>query len=97
MTGENLKHACIALVNHKITAAHAMILLMAEAAPASMTEIAEAGGFTTSNATGLVDSMCSQNLVSREQLADDRRKVMVVLAPEGKDLLKSIKKQIEHV
>lgn len=97
MTGEHLKQACIALVNHRVSAAHGLILIMAESAPVSMKEISDAGGFTSSNATGLVDSLCSQKLVYREHPEDDRRKVMVTITPDGLNILKSVKKQLEHV
>jgi DNA-binding MarR family transcriptional regulator len=94
MTGEHLKHACIALVNHKISAGHAMILLLAEEQPVSMTDIANAGGFSTSNSTGLVDSLCSEGLVSREHPPGDRRKVMARITQRGTDVLQSLKKQL---
>lgn len=97
MTGENLKYACIALVNHKISAAHALILLLAEHGPVSMKEICDGASFSSSNGTGLVDSLCNQNLVFRHHPEEDRRKVIVTITPNGLTVLKSIKKQIEHV
>lgn len=97
MTGENLKQACIALANHRLTAVHAMILLMCEKGSVSMKEISDIGNFSSSNATGLVDSLCSQNLVFRDHPEDDRRKVIVTITPNGRTILDSIKKQIEHV
>jgi len=97
MTGEDFKQACIALSNHRITAAHAMILLMTEEKPVSMKEISDVGNFSSSNATGLVDSLCKQDLVMRHTLDDDRRKVIVSIRPNGLTILKSLKKQLEHV
>lgn len=97
MTGEHLKHVCLALVNHKLSAAHGMILIMAEAGPVSMKDISDAGNFTASNSTGLVDSLCKQHMVYRDQPPDDRRKVMVKITAAGTTVLTSLKKQIEHV
>lgn len=97
MTADHLRHACIALTNHKVHATQCMILLMAEEKPVTMTEIAQVGGFTTSNCTGLIDSMVSFGWVDRVQDPADRRKVMIKISEPGIARLDSIKKQIEHL
>lgn len=97
MTADQLKQACVALTNHKVHASQAMIMLMAEEKPVSMTEIAQVGGFTTSNATGLIDSLASAGWVDRCQAPEDRRKVMVKISEPGLAILNSINKQIQHV
>lgn len=94
MTTDELRHACIALVNHGANANQGMVLLLAEHGPVSMRDIFTTGGYTSSNATGTVDFMCSKGWVERTTDEQDRRKVMVKISEPGIALLRSIKKQL---
>jgi len=53
-------------------------------------ELAERLQIRHNSAVGLVDRLVAQGLVCREQEADDKRRVMVALTPEGGRLLEQL-------
>lgn len=58
----------------------------------SIKEIAKDFGMTPSGATQLVDSLVKQELVTREEASDDRRRVSLSLTAKGTKVMKELHK-----
>lgn len=97
MDRDSLKRVCSALSVLKLPATHAMVLLMADDRDVSMLEISQAGGFTTANATGIVDTMESKGLVERVHGKQDRRQVLVKINEPGEALLRQVMHQLKSI
>ena len=65
-------------------------LLYSESKGLSQTELSRQLIMHRSNLTGLVDRLEKRGLVSRKEVASDRRAYRVVLSPEGSALLRQI-------
>ena len=62
----------------------------------SVGELARAGGVTSRNITGLVDTLERDALVRREQDPADRRSVRVRITPAGRDWLESFRQPTQR-
>jgi DNA-binding MarR family transcriptional regulator len=60
----------------------------------TMTDISKKMGHSTAAATGLVDRLEKLNYVQRLHASDDRRKVMVQITEEGKQLVAQLRESI---
>lgn len=59
-----------------------------------MSDIAKKMGHSTAAATGLVDRLEKLNYVERVHAAEDRRKIMVRITPQGVELVAKMRKEI---
>ena len=59
-------------------------------ASCQMNELAASMNLGFSSATGLVDRMARQGLVTRERSSEDRRAVRVAITPKGRRIVKQI-------
>ena len=79
------------LLRDGVSMAHMHLLwLLADQGPMPMTRIAEALDVSMSNATGLIDRMEERGLVERERVPDDRRLVLVRVAPAGQTAMEAL-------
>ena len=60
----------------------------------TMSSIAHKMGHTTAAATGMVDKLQEMGYLTRTAAANDRRKIMVAITTEGKELIARMKKNI---
>ena len=58
-----------------------------------MSEIADFLGVSRPAATGLVDRLIAQELVSRDDISDDRRTVKIRITPKGKKIVMNVWEQ----
>jgi DNA-binding MarR family transcriptional regulator len=79
------------LVKQGISMTHLQALWrLEESGELPMSRLAEFLAVSDSNATGLIDRMEERGLVTRIRVSDDRRVVLVRLAPAGRDFLHEI-------
>lgn len=93
VTLSEIKTACFVLMQADLTATHFAILASLQGGDIRMTALAQMCGFTTGNATGVVDYLQRKGLVERTHSAEDRREVLVRLTDAGADKIKSITDQ----
>lgn len=65
---------------------------LAEDGAMTMSEIATRMGHSTAAATGLVDRLQRLSYVKRSHAEDDRRKILVAVTEEGRQLVSTIRK-----
>ncbi len=70
------------------------ILKGAKGKPVSVNTILEKMVQRSSNVTRIVDKLESKGLVQRTLCAEDRRKMDIIITPEGLDLLKRLDKKV---
>ena len=58
-----------------------------------MSEIADFLGISRPAATGLVDRLIAQELVSRDEILDDRRTIKIKITPKGRKIVKNVWEQ----
>ncbi|HLA16666.1 MAG TPA: MarR family transcriptional regulator [Candidatus Limnocylindrales bacterium] len=79
------------LLRDGVSMAHMHLLwLLADQGPMPMTRIAESLDISLSNASGFIDRMEERGLVERERVPDDRRLVVVRVAPAGQDAMEAL-------
>ena len=61
--------------------------------PKTMKQIAEALGVAVSTPTRTIDRLVGKGLVTRKVAKKDRRKLLIELTPEGKDLLERMNEE----
>ena len=89
MTPERLKAARRASGERSVSALCALLKLAQ--GPASMTALAQEMGHTTASATGIIDRLVRDELVSRcDGMPGDRRVRRVRLMPAGDDVVRSM-------
>lgn len=90
MTLQDVDRACALIMGADITAAYFRVLNALADRYMTPTEIAELCGYSTSNATGVLDRMAKFGLIERQHRSDDRRSAYVTLTPAGKAKLESV-------
>jgi DNA-binding MarR family transcriptional regulator len=73
-----------------------ILLLLAKGGGRSMGEIAEHASIPNPTATRLVDRLVVQGLAFRQTDPGDRRRILVHLAPTGKDAVERVSRQLER-
>ena len=94
--GDNiLKTAEITLKSYEnLTIAEANALyVIGPQEPKTMKQIAEALGVAVSTPTRTIDRLVGKGLVTRKVAKKDRRKLLIELTPEGKDLLERMNEE----
>lgn len=66
------------------------LVVLASRGPQRMAEVAAALDVSPSTATRLSDRLAAKRLVTRQEVADDRRQVLLALAPRGRRLLQKV-------
>jgi DNA-binding MarR family transcriptional regulator len=97
MDKDALRAVCSTLSAYKLPATHTMVLLMVNEREVSMQDISKSGGFTTANATGIVDTMEAKGYVERYHSTEDRRKVMVKISEPGIVVIDNILRHIKDL
>lgn len=62
----------------------------------TMSSIAKKMGHSTAAATGMVDKLEEMGYIARTQAANDRRKIMVQITSDGKELVARMRQNIAH-
>ncbi|HEY1973293.1 MAG TPA: MarR family transcriptional regulator [Pseudonocardia sp.] len=73
-----------------------ILLLLAKGGGRSMGEIAEHASIPNPTATRLVDRLVVQGLAFRQTDPGDRRRILVHLAPSGKEAVERVSRQLER-
>ena len=71
------------------------ILRGAKGEPLSVNQILERMITKSSNVTRIIDKLEAKGLVSRELCPEDRRRMEVLISPQGLELLKKLDKKVE--
>lgn len=72
-----------------------VLLLLSRGGGRSMGEIAEHAAIPNPTATRMVDRLVAQSFAFRRNDPDDRRRVLVHLAPAGRDVVERVSQQLE--
>jgi len=72
-----------------------ILLLLSRGGGRSMGEVAEHAAIPNPTATRMVDRLVSQELAFRRTDSQDRRRVLVHLAPRGREVVEQVSAQLE--